>query len=60
MIYEYVSTLLGILKILLYKLFYIKRISFESIPKINCNFKIAIKKNSKMNIGRNFRCRNNV
>lgn len=60
MIYEYLSLILGILKILLYKLLYISRIYFNKIPKINANFKIAIKRGSKLLVGDNFRARNNV
>lgn len=60
MIYEYLSLLVGILKILLYKLLNIKKIYFKNIPKINSNFKIAIKKGSKLKIGKKFRARNNV
>lgn len=60
MLFEYVSMMLGILKILLYRSIYPKRIKFNSIPKMNNNFKIAIKKKSKLLIGKNFRTRNNV
>lgn len=60
MLFEYISLLLGLVKVILYKLIYFKRVSFSSIPKMNNNFKIAIKKNSKLIIGKSFRCRNNV
>lgn len=60
MIYEYISLLFGILKIFVYKLFNIKRISFKSIPKMNHSCKLAIKKGSQLKIGKNFRSRNNV
>ena len=58
--FEYISLILGIIKILLYKLLYFKIISFKTIPKMNNNFKIAIKKNSKLEVGKYFRTRNNV
>lgn len=60
MIYEYISLLLGMLKIIFYKFFNSSRIYFSYIPKINNSFKIAIKKNSKLILGKNFRVRNNV
>lgn len=60
MIFEYMSLMFGIMKVLVYKVFYIPRISFAGIPKMNHNFKIAIKKNSKLILGKNFRTRNDV
>lgn len=60
MIYEYMSLLLGILKIICYKIFCFPRISFKTIPRVNWNFKMAIKKNSKLIFGKKFRSRNNV
>lgn len=60
MIYEYISLIIGIIKILLYKILYFNRIQFESVPKLNCTFKIAIKKHSKLKLGKKFRSRNNV
>lgn len=60
MMFEIISMLFGILKILLYKVCYPFRISFKSIPKLNNSFRIAIKKESKLIFGKNFRARNNV
>ena len=60
MIYEYISVLMGLIKIILYKIFNFSRVSFKSLPKMNCNFKIAIKRKSRLIIGRNFKSRNNV
>lgn len=60
MLYEYISLLLGTLKLFIFKFFYFSRISFKKIPKMNSSFKIAIKKGSKLIIGKNFRSRYNV
>lgn len=60
MLYEIISLVFGIIKILIFKIIYPFRISFKSIPKINSNFKIAIKRKSKIIFGFGFRARNNV
>ncbi len=60
MIYEYISLILGIIKIYIYRLFNFNRIKFKSAPKMNSSFKIAIKKGSKLIIGKKFRTRNNI
>ena len=60
MIYEYISSVFGIIKIYIYKLFNLRRIKFKKIPKMNKSFKIAIKRGAKLILGRNFRSRNNV
>lgn len=60
MIYEYISLLFGIFKIVLYKILNFNKIKFESIPMMNCNFKIAMKKGTKMIVGKKLRTRNNV
>lgn len=60
MLYEYLSLIFGIIKIYVYKIIYFSRISFKSIPKMNNSFKIAVKKKSKLIVGKNFRTRNNV
>lgn len=60
MFYEYISVFFGLIKLFFFKLLYRKRISFYGIPKMNTSFKIAIKKFSKLILGRNFRSRNNV
>ncbi len=60
MLFEYLSLTFGIFKIILYKIIYPKRIFYKTIPKINSSLKIAIKKGSKLRIGKSFRSRNNV
>lgn len=60
MFYELLSVFFGTIKILIYKLIYFKRITFESLPKMNSSFKIAIKRNSKLELAKKFRCRNNI
>lgn len=60
MIFDYISLLFGILKIFIFKLFNLSKISFKSIPKVNSSIKLAMKKNTKLIIGKNFRTRNNV
>lgn len=60
MIYEYIALMFGILKFLIYKVFNFNKVQFKNIPKINYNFRIAMKKNSKLIFGKNLRTRNNV
>ena len=60
MIYEYISLFLGFIKIFIYKIINFNRISFKSIPKMNCSFRIAMKRNIKFIVGKKFRIRNNV
>ena len=60
MLFEMLSLIFGIIKILLFKLLYPTRISFKTIPKLNGNFKIAIKNKSKLCFGKSFRGRHNV
>ena len=60
MIYEYLSLVCGVIKIFIYKTLNFSKIKLDSIPKMNFSFKIAIKKSSKLILGKNFRCRNNV
>lgn len=60
MLFEIISMVFGIIKLLLYKLIYPFRINFKSIPRLNNNFKIAIKRKSKLIIGKKFRSRYNV
>ena len=57
MLYEYISLFWGIIKIMIFKIIYFKRLKIDKIPKMNNNFKIAIKKNSILKIGKNFRSR---
>lgn len=60
MLYEVFSLVFGTIKILLYKLIYFNRIKTKSFPKMNSSFKMAIKKNCSLYLGKNFKCRNNV
>lgn len=60
MFFDYISIILGIVKIYLLKLLCIKRITFCSVPKINCNFHISLHKNTNLNIGKKFKARNNI
>lgn len=60
MLYEVFSLVLGTIKILLYKLIYFNRIKTKLLPKMNSSFKIAIKKNCSLYLGKNFKSRNNV
>ena len=60
MVFEYIDVLFGILKIYLYKLLTLKRISFSLIPKISAGVKFCIKKNSKIILGKSCRIRRNT
>ena len=60
MIYEYISLIIGLIKIIIYKLLNFNRLKFKEIPKMNSSFKVAIKKGSRLNFGKKFRSRNNV
>lgn len=60
MVYEYISLFFGTLKLMIYKILNIKKVKFKSIPKMNNSFKIAMKKNTKLLVGKNLRTRNNV
>ncbi|SFG22457.1 acyltransferase [Streptococcus equinus] len=60
MLFEIISLVIGIIKIVIYKVLFPFRIYFLGIPRLNSNFKIAIKEDSKLLFGKNFRSRNNV
>lgn len=60
MLYEIISIILGIIKLLIYKLLYFNRLKIKSIPKLNYSFKIAIKKGCTLTLGQSFKCRNNM
>ncbi len=60
MFYDILSLIFGILKLIIFKIIYPTRLKFKSLPKMNNSFKIAIKRKSKLIIGKNFRSRNNV
>lgn len=60
MIFEYISLILGFAKISIFKVFNFSKVRFSSFPKMNNSFKIAMKKGTKLNVGKNFRTRNNV
>lgn len=59
MLIDYIECIIGIIQVLVYKVIYNKRIKISSIPKINKGAKFAIKKGSKIHIGKGLRCRNN-
>ena len=60
MLFEYIKTIIGIIKIVLYKIIYRKRISFKTIPIVYKNFNIAIKRDSSLIIGKKMKARNYV
>ena len=60
MFFEYVELFCGIIKLMIFKVLYKKRINFKGIPKINKSFMFMIKKKSNLSIGREFRARNNL
>lgn len=60
MIYEYISLIIGIAKMAVYKILNFSKIQYKSMPRMNSSFKIAMKKNTKMLIGKKMRTRNNV
>ena len=60
MIFEYIKTIIGIIKIVLYKIIYRKRISFKTTPIIYKTFNVAIKRDSSLIIGKRMKARNNV
>lgn len=60
MIFEYLNTFFGILKIYMYKILNIRKIKFSGVPKINFSAKLNIKKNSVVNFEKNIRIRRNV
>lgn len=57
MIFELFSVLFGVLKLFLYKIFFIKRISFSNVPKFNSNFSLVIEKGSRLILNKGFRAR---
>lgn len=60
MLFDYISTVCGIIKICIFRLFNCNRIYWETIPKMNNSFKIAIKKGATLKLGKGLRSRNNV
>ncbi|MDB8438112.1 acyltransferase [Turicibacter sanguinis] len=60
MIFELISLLLGFIKLCIFKIFNLKKIKFKLMPKMNHSFKIAMKKNTKLIIGKNFKSRNHI
>lgn len=60
MLFDFISILLGLLKIGLYKIFYFRRVFIRGIPKMNASFVLGIKRGSSLSIGNGFRSRNNV
>lgn len=60
MIFERMHTILGIIKMFIYKMIYFRRIKAPLIIKIYNNFKIYTRNKSVIKIGNNFRARNNL
>ena len=60
MIFEYISKMLGLLKLCIYKIIYPTRISFKGIPQVNKSIRILTKKGAKITLGRGFKCREGV
>lgn len=60
MLFEIINKLLGIAKTIIYKILYPARISFSGIPKVAISTNYAIKKKSKLELGKGFKCRNRV
>lgn len=60
MFFAGINMLLGIIKIVLYKLIYFNRIKFKRIPKINFSTNFNISKKGKIVLGKNIRIRNNT
>lgn len=60
MFFEYISKILGLLKLCIYKLFYPTRIKISGIPQVNKSIRILTKKGAKIVIGRGFKCRYGV
>lgn len=60
MIFEYISMIFGVIKIILFKIIYFNRINFKGIPNINFTSRFLIKKGAKLSFGKKNRIRNNV
>ncbi len=60
MFFDYFNLIIGVVKILLYKLVYYERIIIHGIPKINFSTDFYIKKGSNVEIGKAVRMRNNI
>ncbi len=60
MIYDYISILIGIIKILVFKLIYRNRIFINGIAKVNDSFRLSLKKGTLLRIGNKFKARNNT
>lgn len=59
MFFSYIRKCIGIIKLLVYKLIYFKRIKFKQIVKIDNGFDFFIDKNAKVYFGRNCKVRKN-
>ena len=60
MIFDKLSTVIGIIKIMLYNIIYFKRLKINGILKIKSNFIMIIDKISKVSIGKKVQIRNNA
>ena len=60
MFFDIMSKIVGFQKIIIYKVLYPFRLSFNGIPLVNKNMRIATKRGSKISIGDGFKCRNDI
>lgn len=60
MIFEYFDTLLGMIKLIILKFFYHKRLKFKGIEKVASGIKFCIKKSSSISMGKSCRIRSNT
>lgn len=60
MIFEYLNFFISLPKICLFKALYWKRITFKGFIKVGSNFRIVIKKGSKVFLGKCLKLRNNI
>ena len=60
MLFDYFSTVKGIIKIFIYKLLYFSRVKIDLSLKINSNFSISTKRKTFLEIGKKCRFRNNI
>lgn len=60
MIFDKLSTVIGLIKILIYKLIFFKRLKLSGIIKIKSNFNFIIDKKSRILIGNKVRIRSHI
>ena len=59
MLFDYLNCIIGIIKCLIYKLFYFRRLELKKLPKINNNFVFATQNGSKIKFDGSIRARKN-